>query len=286
MSITYPFRLTRIDGYGYHSFITFFHGDSAYNALIDCGASQSFLSADFFEEAPKKPVPISTIGMESGFAVWAATLNRVELSGINLADVMLLKTDLSNINQSLSSLGFSPVDGIFGCDLLQRLKAKIDFEKRQLTLHNAQQTHPLRLEGDSFFTISLILNDKPLRLLLDTGASQTLLDMPVANTLFPDISTDWEINNGPSIGISPDDIVNATRPMTIVFGNAGANDVPHWEITFNAMKMNKINRSYQSVNIPPIDAILGIDFLNPFCKSMNFSKTKYCVTLHLCKKAI
>ena len=284
MSITYPLRLTKIDACGYHPFITFFHGGNACNALIDCGASQSFLSTDFFEETPKALVPISTIGMESGFAVWAATLNRIELSGINLADVMLLKTDLSNINQSLSSLGFAPVDGIFGCDVLQRLKAKIDFEKRQLTLHNTQQTHPIHLEGDSFFTITLTLNDKPLRWLLDTGASQTLLDMPVANTLFPDISNDWEINNGPSIGISPDDIVNATRPMTITFDNSGASDIPHWEITFNTMKMNKINHSYQSVGVPPIDAILGIDFLNTFCESMDFSKTKYFVTLHLLKK--
>ena len=284
MSIAYPFRLTKIDGHGYHPFITFFHGKKSYNALIDCGASQSFLSTDFFEEAPKALAPISTIGMESGFSVWAATLNRMELSGINLADVMLLKTDLSNINQSLSSLGFAPVDGIFGCDLLQRLGAKIDFEKRQLAFHNTAQAHPLYLEGDSFFTITLTLNDKPLRLLLDTGASQTLLDVPVANTLFPDISNDWEINNGPSIGISPDDIVNATRPITIAFDNSGADDVPRWEIRFNGLKMNKINHSYQSVNVPPIDTILGIDFLNPFCESMDFSKTKYFVTLHLLKK--
>ncbi|MCL2132531.1 MAG: aspartyl protease family protein [Lentimicrobiaceae bacterium] len=194
----------------------------------------------------------------------------MELSGINLADVMLLKTDLSYINQSLSSLGFAPVDGIFSCDLLQRLQAKIDFKKRTLFFHNTAQTHPLRLEGDSFFTITLTLNNKPLRLILDTGASQTLLDMQVTDTLFPDIFTDWESNNGQSTGISSSDIVNAARPMTITFDDSSADDVPRWEVRFIGLKMNRINHSYQSVGTPPIDAILGIDFLNRFCESMDF----------------
>ena len=279
MSITYPFRLTKIDDRGYHPFITFFHGGNSYNALIDCGASQSFLSTELMELIEKEYVPVSTIGMESGFSVWAATLNSVELSGINLADVMLLKTGLLHVNQSLLSLGFASVDGIFGCDLLQRLETKIDFEKRQLSFHNTVQSHPLCFEGDSFYTIMLTLNNKPLRWLLDTGASQTLLDVPVADTLLPDISNDWEINNGPSIGISPDDIVNATRPMTIAFDNSGTDDIPRWEICFNGLKMNKINHSYQSVNVPPIDAILGIDFLNSFCKRMDFSVNNIFVIL-------
>ena len=279
MSVTYPFQLTKIDVRGYHPFITFFHAGNPYNALIDCGASQSFLNTELMELLEEDPVPVSAIGMESGFSVWAATLEMMALSGVNLADVMLLKTDLAHINQSLSSLGFAPVDGIFGCDLLQRLGAKIDFEKRQLSFHNTAQTHPLRCEGDSFYTITLTLNDKPLRLLLDTGASQTLLDVPVAEALFPDIAAEWEINNGPSIGIAPDDIVNATRPMTIAFDNSGADDIPHWKIRFNGLKMNKINHSYQSVNVPPIDAILGIDFLNSFCESIDFSVNNIFVIL-------
>ena len=280
MSITlqtrsYPFRLMKIDSRGgCHPFITFFHDKKSYNALIDCGASHSLLSKDFFEDVPEENPALRSVGMGNDFSIWTITLDTLRLSGLNLTDVMLLKSDLSHINQSLSSMGFPAIDGILGCDLLRRLKAKIDFEQRQLLFQNAKQTHPLHLEGnkpDNFFTLTLTLKNKSLRLLLDTGASQTLLDLPVADALLPDI-TEWKINDRATTGISPDDILNLTRPMSIAFDNSGADDVPHWEVHFICLKMNRINHSYQSIGLPPVDAILGLDFLNEFCKNMDFKK--------------
>jgi len=271
-TVSYPFQLTKIDGSGYHPFITFFHENKPYNALIDCGASHSFLNKDFFENiSEENQQEKQAVGMESGFSIWATTSEIITLSNIIISNIMLLKADLSHINKSLSMLGFAPIDGILGCDLLQHLEANIDFEHQQLIFQNAKQTHQLHLEGDFFFTITLTLNHNPLRLLLDTGASQTLLNLPVANTLFPE-NAQWELNNGPTIGISPNDIINANRLMTITFDNARNDDVPHWDICFTALKMNKINRSYQSVGVPKIDAILGVDFLKNVCKNIDFKE--------------
>jgi hypothetical protein len=275
MSILYPFRLVKIDGRGYQPFITFFHGEKSYNALIDSGASNSFLNETFFEDGLKEEVSFSAVGMESGFSVWAATPDTINLSGIHLTNFMLLKTDLSYINQSLTAFEFAPVDGIFGCDLLQHLKATINFKKRQLIFHDSKQIHPLFSEGDMFFSITLTLNNKPLRFLLDTGASQSLLDFPVAEILFPENITCWEINHGPSIGISSDDIINTNRSMSITFDNSGADDVPHFERCFTALQMNKINHTFQSVGLPAVDAILGIDFLKKFCKIIDFENFIY-----------
>jgi hypothetical protein len=105
---------------------------------------------------------------------------------------------------------------------------------------------------------------------LDTGASQTLLDMQIADRLFSDVFTIWELNHGPTMGISSNDIINANRLMMITFDNPCANNVPRWEVCFTALKMDKINSAYQSVNLPPIDAILGLDFLNRFCGEIDF----------------
>ena len=275
MTVSYPFRLEKIDSRGgCHPFITFFHDEKPYNALIDCGASHSLLSKNFFEDVPEENFAFRSVGMGNDFSIWATTLDTLVLSELNLTNVMLLKSNLSHINQSLSSMGFPAIDGIFGCDLLQRLEAKIDFQQRQLLFQNAKQTHPLHLEGnkpDNFFTLTTTLNDKPLRLLLDTGASQTLLDLSVADALFSEI-TEWEINDRATAGISPDDILNLTRPMSIAFDNSGADDVPLWKVHFICLKMNRINHSYQSIGLPPIDAILGLDFLDEFCGNMDFKE--------------
>jgi len=272
MSISYPFRLVKIKKCGgYHPFITFFHNEKPYHALIDSGASHSFLNRDYFEDIQKGNPPLLSVGMNSGFSVWETTLEMITLSEIYLPNIVLLKADLSYINRSLTSMGFFPIDGIFGCDLLQQLGATIDFEHHQLFFHDKKQTHLLYFEGDSFFTVTLILNNSPLRLLLDTGASQTLLDLSIAEMLFPNINN-WGPNNGATIGISSDDIINANHSMTITFDNSSTDKIPGWEVCFTALKMNKINISYQSASLPPIDAILGLDFLSNVSKIVSFKE--------------
>ncbi len=200
----------------------------------------------------------------------------------NTADVImnkltLFKFDASSLNKSLEAIGFSSIDGILGSDLINLAHIKIDFESVQLITEKENVIKALSINDKNdecpFFVISAMFNHQPLKLLVDTGASQSLLDIRTAERLFGADSVNWSINTDSSFGISPSDILNIKQQFPISFEDGDF----AWDICFTAFKMNKLNQTYRTANIPPVDAILGFDFLKKHCKEMDFRKHTICL---------
>ena len=61
-------------------------------------------------------------------------LEKIALGDFAIADFAISVIDLSNINMALHSLGFSPIDGIIGADILAKYNALISYENKYLYL--------------------------------------------------------------------------------------------------------------------------------------------------------
>lgn len=222
-------------------------------ALIDTGASCSFLNAGLFERLGHHFDEKDALGFGADFPVASFLAEKVEIGGALLENILISKNNMEPINRSLETMGLKRVDGILGSDLLRRLNAKIDFSTQQLFI--GETTAPFWNESEIVQpNITISFDSQELTMILDTGASQTLLNDPAAERLFPGAS--WENNESPSIGISPSDILeNRTQAKLFFDASETARTAD-----FIALKMHNINAAYDLLGVPRIDAILGADF--------------------------
>jgi hypothetical protein len=160
-----------------------------------------------------------------------------------------------------------PVNGILGCDIMHQAKIKIDFENNRLVVSKSNVTLPFTKIGEYFYITTAILNDKPVKMIIDTGASQTVFDSQFIEQLQDFENIEWMENDKSPISMEAENILDVKVSHRISFKK---NNAPEWDIMFNAFNMNCINEAYKSVNIPDIHGILGCDFLFRYCKRIDF----------------
>ncbi len=115
----------------------------------------------------------------------------------------------------------------------------------------------LELESGDFHTlVKGSVGGAPIRMVLDTGASRTCMDVEYARTLLPEMQT--SVHDGVTAGIGGDDF------------EVRIADVPDFRLGRFRMKsyMNMalldftyINLAYQRLRRKPVHVILGNDFL-------------------------
>ncbi|MDR0364878.1 MAG: aspartyl protease family protein [Bacteroidales bacterium] len=263
----YPIRLLKIDQYGYHPFITFRREGNELIALIDTGASCSFLSSAFFDHLGDSFDEKKALGFGHDFSVASFLAENLEIAGHALPNAMISKSDMGVINHSLEMMGLKKVDGILGSDILYLLESKIDFSGEKLFIKKDTDGIPFWNEMQiAQPNISILFEKQPLTMILDTGASQTLLNSSIAERLFPHAT--WEINEKPSIGISPDDLLESRRHIEVTFDDSEIT----WDIDFIALKIDNINVAYDMLGVPQVHAILGSDFLAKYHAIIDFQK--------------
>lgn len=253
----YTFNIQRIDQYGYHPFISFYRDGKKMNALIDTGASCNFLNADFFEVQGDSFDGQQATGFGNDFPVESRLFEQINFSGHLMIDIMMSKTGLSVINEPLVAMGLKKVDGILGSDYFEYLRASVDFSQNKLFLGDDPSGIPFWYDEDILQpTVVVYFNGHPATMIIDTGASQTILDSVVAESMFPETPA-WEKNESPSIGITPSDILESRDSGFVSFENPASS----WSADFIALRMQNINKAYEILGVPPIDAIIGADFL-------------------------
>ena len=62
-------------------------------------------------------------------------INRLEMGSFRIRRISIISTDLSQVNEALSSSGVDHQDGVIGADVLRRGKAIIDYSSDTLFLH-------------------------------------------------------------------------------------------------------------------------------------------------------
>ena len=120
--------------------------------------------------------------------------------------------------------------------------------------------------------ISGFINGNLANILLDTGASKTVIDRNRVG-LFSD-SSRLEMTEEVSVGLGTDGMEIHDFPIDqLIIG-----DVVMEEVKLVALDLSHINAVYSELHLPPIDMVLGGDFLNQHQATIDYQSLE--LTLH------
>lgn len=108
--------------------------------ILDTGASNSCVGFEAAEKFTLKKVKDSKILAAGAGAIDMSTQvskkNKLKIGRLKLEKITLVLFDLSHVNMALINHNSKPVDGIIGADILKKVKAIIDYDKKYLYLKN------------------------------------------------------------------------------------------------------------------------------------------------------
>jgi predicted aspartyl protease len=131
--------LIRIEGGGYHLGLNvYLNGKEAF-LLVDTGASKTVLDKNQIEEFVKNPSIILLNEKSTGLGtnsmeIHATEILNLEIGSKKIENITLPLVDLSHVNETYEKLDLKKIQGVLGSDLLYMFKAKIDYNKLELTL--------------------------------------------------------------------------------------------------------------------------------------------------------
>ena len=131
----------------------------------------------------------------------------------------------------------------------------------------------INIEGDGFHLIAEgMINNKPARFVVDTGASRTVFDKDrILN--FID-NPEFNEKEGISAGIGGTDLSSFIFNIEeLSFGNLIINDYQAV-----AMDLSNVNNSYAMLKIPPVDGVLGGDLMKKYQAVINYKLKKMRLT--------
>jgi len=105
--------------------------------LVDTGASSSCIHSKLQEQFKlrSKGDPFDAAGAIKGkMEVIMTGKSKIKLGRYEAGKLSFVLLDLTHINQTLSSQGSLPIEGIIGADFLKKNKVIIDYRSRKLWL--------------------------------------------------------------------------------------------------------------------------------------------------------
>lgn len=126
----------------------------------------------------------------------------------------------------------------------------------------------IELESKNFHVfIDLKVNDIQCRLLLDTGASKTVFDTERV-LRFIDASK-VKANESKSVGLGITEM--ETKVAKIPKWQMGKLNIKEFKVAI--LPLAHVNQTYRLLKLPPIDGVLGSDFLMKYNAIINYPKS-------------
>lgn len=131
------------------------------------------------------------------------------------------------------------------------------------------------LNGDGFhLAIAVEVNGVKLRMILDTGASRTVFDVNRIDSFVQ--NPDMEINEQLSTGLGTNDMQsNILQIDSFVIGDLR---IPDYSTV--AIDMVHINQTYEILEMPLIDGVLGSDILHEFQARIDYKTNELTLKFH------
>ena len=121
------------------------------------------------------------------------------------------------------------------------------------------------IDGDGYhLAVNILMGSRSVRLIVDTGASKTALDL----TRLPDDGPVLEENEEFSAGLGTSEMQSFFT--TVHDLRLGELHVPAWETV--VLDLSHINLSYERLDLPPADGVLGSDFLKHYQATIDYRK--------------
>lgn len=106
-----------------------------------------------------------------------------------------------------------------------------------------------------------------LRLLVDTGASKSVINLPEISNL----SGKWsEIPETESIGLGTEKV----NTNLFILSSLSLNTIKLSRVEVAALDLSHVNQAYSQIQVPPIQGILGSDLLMKLKAQIDFGKER------------
>ena len=131
----------------------------------------------------------------------------------------------------------------------------------------------INIEGDGFHLIAEgMINNKPARFVVDTGASRTVFDKDrILNYID---NPEFNEKEGISAGIGGTDLSSFIFNIEeLSFGDLKINGYQAV-----AMDLSNVNNSYAMIKLPPVDGVLGGDLMKKYQAVINYKLKKMRLT--------
>ncbi|TDS12446.1 retropepsin-like aspartic protease [Sphingobacterium paludis] len=125
----------------------------------------------------------------------------------------------------------------------------------------------LELQGDGYhLLVHVELFDQPFKMVLDTGASKTVLDK---NTLLHSGISEDKFHNTDilSTGLG----TNSMQSFMLEIPLFKINNWQHKNFTTAVLDLSSINFAYEQMNFEPVIGVLGGDILRPFGAKIDYA---------------
>lgn len=116
--------------------------------------------------------------------------------------------------------------------------------------------------------INLEINGKPSRLLIDTGASKTVFDTERVLQFVKESKI--KSHETKSVGLGAEAM--ETKVASLKHITIGKLTIDKWKVAI--LPIGHVNQTYEHLNLPPIDGVLGSDFLMKHDAVISFKKRK------------
>lgn len=131
------------------------------------------------------------------------------------------------------------------------------------------------LNGDGFhLAMAVEVNGVKLRMILDTGASRTVFDVNRISSFVQ--NPEMEVNEQLSTGLGTNDMQsNILQIDSFVIGELR---IPDYSTV--AIDMVHINQTYEILEMPLIDGVLGSDILHEFQAKIDYKTKELTLKFH------
>jgi len=124
------------------------------------------------------------------------------------------------------------------------------------------------IQGDGFHVFPIVsLGRKKLRLLVDTGASRTVLDLSRVKQRFPDLELKEIDRLSTGLGAI------AVPGMSAVLENLRFGSLKMKVYQTMILDLSHVNKSYIELKLPEVDGVLGSDLLSRFKAVIDYRKS-------------
>jgi predicted aspartyl protease len=222
--------------------------------ILDTGATISIVGQRIAQKLKLDAHPAQSFNFDRNLQWNTATLPEVQFGPIRAANVAVLVGDLARYSEFAGK-----ADAIIGMDLLQLINFTIDFDAGHL-IFDPDPPKAYLAGGDPMtkcLIVQLQVQDRPVRLIVDTGSQGILLYEERLRRSVPGLRTSGSIKNATLGGRVParqatlPDVVlgNRNRELPVVFLPAPAEDA-----------------------LPGIDGIVGVAALQAHRVRFDFSR--------------
>lgn len=139
-----PINLIPIEPGGCHIMMQAGINGCKANVLIDTGASRTIMDVKrvkyYLKNSEIKPFGKQLMGVGAEkMSTWVASIEEIRFGEIMLNNVQVILTDMKTINASYAIYDLPRIDMVLGGDLLLRLRAVIDYEKKALKINKINE---------------------------------------------------------------------------------------------------------------------------------------------------